>query len=270
MQTPTALTLVVATFGTRKVLETNLLASPCLQRPHPHQVLVQSDYRSASKAYNEAIPAACHDLIVFVHQDLILPHHWAADVAQAVTYLDFHDPKWGVLGCYGKTRDGTGKGYLYSPGPGIIGEPLRTPTLVQTLDEIVLIVRRSSGLRFDEDLPHFHMYGADICLRSASMGRNSYVIPAFCVHNADHYLVVPREFYTCCTHVKRRWKDSLPIETTCVRLTRWSVPIYRRRLQELYLRLSGRTVLGRRVESPVPGLLDAAIVAAGPGIVSEL
>jgi len=54
---------------------------------------------------------------------------------------------------------------------------------VQTLDEIVLIFRRDSGLSFDETLPHFHFYGTDICMRAAEQGRQCYAISAFCVHN---------------------------------------------------------------------------------------
>ena len=69
---------------------------------------------------------------------------------------------------------------------------------VQTLDEIVLILKKSSGLRFDDSLPHFHFYGTDICLRAAQRGMRSYAISAFCVHNTHQTLVLPEEFYECC------------------------------------------------------------------------
>ena len=230
------ITFGVATYGTGEVLESNFLASPCLREPHPHQILVQRDYVAASRAYNDAIDRAENDLIVLVHQDVILPEPWLWQLACAIDQLEASDPKWGVLGCYGMERDGIGCGCIYSPGRGLIGTPLARATPVQTLDEIVLILRKSSGLRFDDCLPHFHLYGADICLRAAKMGMRSYAIPAFCIHNAHQYLVLPDEFYACCRHIRHVWKDALPIQTTCLKITRLNLPAHRRRLQEVYLR----------------------------------
>ena len=43
------------------------------------------------------------------------------------------------------------------------------PARVATLDELLLIVRRDAGLRFDPDLG-FHLYGADICLQASEQG----------------------------------------------------------------------------------------------------
>jgi hypothetical protein len=67
------------------------------------------------------------------------------------------------------------------------------------------------------------------------MGMRSYVIPAFCIHNAHQYVVLPKEFYQCCRHIKRVWKDHLPIQTTCLRITRFNFPMYRRRLVESHI-----------------------------------
>ncbi len=229
------ITFAIATYGSVDVLEANFLASPSLRAPHPHQILVQKDYVSAAKAYNFAIDRAANDVIVFAHQDMIFPESWLSQLGRALDFLEAKDPKWGALGCYGKTQDGIGRGYVYSPGRGVIGKPFEYPTPVQTLDEIVLIIRRSSELRFDESLPHFHLYGADVCLRAAKMGMKSYVIPAFCIHNAHQYLVLPKEFYECCRHIKRVWKEDLPIETACVKITRFNRFIYGRRLREAYI-----------------------------------
>jgi hypothetical protein len=185
-----------------------------------------------------------------VHQDIFLPAEWLSQLGRALACLERVDPNWGVLGCYGETLNDNGRGYLYSSGLGIMGRPFETPAAVQTLDEVVLIVRRSSGLRFDDQLPHFHLYGTDICLRAAAMGMHSYAICAFCMHNTQQSLILPKEFYDCCRHIRRIWKDSLPVRTTCIRLTRSNLPIYRRRAAELYLRYirRRRTTGGTRVK----------------------
>jgi hypothetical protein len=252
----TPLTFVAAT-NNRGMLEANLLASPCFHEGHPHEILVQEGYSSASKAYNDAIEKSRNDLIIFAHQDVIFPEGWLAQLGASLRYLAIHDPEWGALGCYGRTQEQGARGYVYSPGPGFVGEPFEHPAEVQTLDEIVLILRRSSGLRFDETLPHFHMYGTDICMRAAELGRKNYAIPALCVHNALYYLVLPKEFYTCYKHVRKTWKARLPIQTPCIRITASNKFLYERRLREFYLRhIRHRTVIAGRAKDG-RSLLDA-------------
>jgi hypothetical protein len=219
----------------RSILETNFLASPCLQGPHPHQILLQEDFPSAGRAYNDAIEKSVNDLIVFCHQDMFFPEPWISQLQQSCDWLDAKDPNWGVLGCSGITPKRQMRGYVYSPGLGIVGNTSE-PGEVQTLDEIVLAFRKSSGLRFDENLPHFHFYGADICLRAAERGMKSYAISAFCIHNTYANFSLPSEFYECCGHIRRVWKKALPIQTTCVSITRSNLPVYMRRLRQFYVK----------------------------------
>jgi hypothetical protein len=260
-----SLTFVVSSVGVSDTLEDNFLGSPCLRKPHPHQILVRRGYISAAKAYNHAIDQAANDLLVFAHQDVIFPESWVSQLALAIERVEAKDPHWGVLGCYGATRDSGCRGYVYSPLDGIIGRPFECPAPIQTLDEIVLVIRRSSGLRFDDLLPHFHLYGSDICLRAASMGMRSYVISAFCIHNAHHYLVLPKEFYECCRHIKRVWREYLPIQTACARITRFNVPIIERRLREAHLRYIRRKAFVSPRAMDVPRLLDQVDAAIKQG-----
>lgn len=229
-----AITFVVCV-NKRDILKTNLLASPCLLVPHPHQIILQEGFSSATAAYNDAIEKSVNDLIVFCHQDMFFPAPWITQLASILDCLQIRDPNWGVLGCCGITFDGRLRGYVYSSGVGIIGEPAE-PAEVQTLDEIVLILRKSSGLRFDERLPHFHLYGTDICLRAATRGMKNYAISALCIHNTYQDFDLPKEFFECCQHVKREWRQFLPIRTTCIRITTSNIPIYLRRCEQLYFK----------------------------------
>ena len=237
------ITFVVAV-NNREVFEQNFLTSPCLRGVHAREILVQEQFVSAPKAYNDAIERSSSDLIVFCHQDVYLPEGWLNDLKRDLDYLTIHDPNWGVLGCAGITVDCQHWRYLYSSGLGVIGGPLEHPTAVQTLDEVVLILRKSSGLRFDEFLPHFHFYGTDICLQASKKGRKSYAISAFCIHNTHQPLVLPAEFYQCGEYIRRTWRNCLPIQTTCIRLTKFNVPVYLRRLRETYLRYIRRKEVG--------------------------
>src|ERR1700730_694532 len=195
----------VATVNDREIFASNFLISPVFAPPHPHQIIVQSGFSSATKAYNDAIDQSNNEIIVFSHQDMIFPASWLANLERALRKLDRTDPNWGVLGCFGETSDGHGRGHVYMPGLGTVGSSFEDPEPVQTLDEIVLILKKSSGLRFDSTLPHFHFYGVDICLRAAQRGMTSYAISAFCFHNTQYNLVLPREFYACYRHIKRHW-----------------------------------------------------------------
>jgi Glycosyltransferase like family len=238
-----SITFVIAV-NNKRVFESNFLASPCLSGVHSHQILVQEGFSSASRAYNEAIDRSTNDLIVFAHQDILFPELWLSDLQRALDSLQQTDPRWGVLGCYGETLEDGGRGYIYSGGLGIMGKPMDRPAQVQTLDEIVLILRKSSGLRFDESLPHFHFYGTDICMAAAARGLKSYAISAFCIHNTQQNFILPKEFYESYRRVKRKWKNSLPIRTTCVTLTKFDVYMYRKRIQEAYLRFVLRKEIG--------------------------
>jgi len=252
------LTFVVAT-NNRKTLERNFLASPCVREPHAHQVLLQERFESAAAAYNDAIARSKNDLIVFVHQDILLPQGWLSDLQLALESLEATDPIWGVLGCYGQNRQNEGRGYLYDCGLGIIGAPFEEPQPVQTLDEIVLILRKSSGLRFDGAIPDFHMYGADICMTAAQRGMTSYAISAFCIHNKHTRKPLFRflkAFYDCYWPLKRKWKDSLPIYTTCTQVTRFDHQLYWTVIWETYLRYIRERKLGEAHVSETQTLLD--------------
>jgi hypothetical protein len=259
-------TFVVAV-NDRDVFANNFSVSPCLFRPHPPEIVVQEQFSSAATAYNDALDRSSNDLHIFCHQDVYLPEGWLKDLQKALDYLAIHDPNWGVLGCSGITVDHDHWRYLYSSGLGVSGAPFEHPRPVQTLDEIVLILRKSSGLRFDEQLPHFHLYGTDICLQAQQRGMTSYAISAFCIHNTHQSLILPSQFYRCCKHIKRTWSDCLPIQTTCVRITTFSLPIYTRRLREGYLRyVQRRQFGGRRVQDIRPLLKECVQAISGPDI----
>jgi hypothetical protein len=218
-----------------KLLRANFLSSPCLKHTCVATTLIQRDFASAALAYNDALDRSTSDLVAFVHQDLFFPENWISRVLDSLDLLNARDPSWGVLGCFGVSAEGTRYGRVYSAGLGTIGTPISQPTCVQTLDEIVLIMRKSSGLRFDNTLPGFHFYGADICMQANERGMRSYAIPAFCVHNTQMPLVLPSEFYRCYREFKRKWRYRLPVYTSCITVTKFDRELRLRRLREAYI-----------------------------------
>lgn len=256
-----ALTFVVAT-NDYATLKCNLLASPCLQDPHPHQLIVQERYVSASRAYNAAMERAVNDIVVFIHHDVFLPEGWLHELFSALRALEHDDPRWGVLGCCGIASDCTRFGYLYTPGEGLIGCRLQRPQEVRVLDEVVLVLRKSAGLTFSDDLPDFHFYGPDICLRAAEENLHCYAMSAFCIHNSRQYFEYPPEFYDCYRYMKRKWQSALPIQTSCICVSRFDEDIWKWRIKKALSLAIGRNLeRGPRLKDPQ--LLWNQIQAAG-------
>ncbi len=253
------LTIVVAV-NDFEVLRKNFYLSPGIKNDGSYQFIFKRNYRAASLAYNEAIEEAKNEIILFIHQDVYLPEQWFASLKRSLSYFEKKNINWGVLGCFGSRPGETdGIGRVYTTGWGTVGREINKPEPVQTLDEIVLVIRRSSGLQFDPTLPHFHLYGTDICISAREQGLIPYVIPAFCVHNTNQLLSLPTEFYECYRHIKKRWRKYLPIHTSCIRISRFNGDIHLRRIRELYVRLRHRdAVPAPRVEDP-RSLMNAGI-----------
>ncbi len=232
------------------VFEQNVAISPCLKDARVRQVIVQQDFKSAALAYNDAMNRATEDVIVFCHQDMYFPESWLDDLERSIRLLDQSDPNWAVLGIWGVTEEGQGLGYVHSNGHGNLGQPFDKPVRVNTLDECVLILRKSSRLQFDPDLPDFHFYGTDICLSARKAGMSCYAISAFCVHNTRTLRIVPAEYFDSYFHIKKAWSEFLPIYTPCGKVARFDRDFYQ------YFAKKLKFALLRRDSSPRPRLND--------------
>jgi hypothetical protein len=231
---------VVAAVNNEDVLQKNLLRSPELANGGRHQLVTKRGFTSASLAYNSGIDDAEHDVIIFVHQDVYLPDSWFPDLERCLAHLEGTGARWGVLGCFGSRNGATGGlGRIYTRGLGRHGQELSHPEAIETLDEIVLILRKSSGLRFDRNMPHFHLYGADICMEARERGLVNYAFQGFCVHNTNQLIVLPKEFYTCYRYIRAKWEKYLPIYASCMTISMLNGELYRKRLSEM-----GEWILG--------------------------
>ncbi len=223
MQSLDGWSLVVAS-NDDTVLSRTLLTSPAISEKC--QLIIKKEFRSAGEAYNLGIQEAGNDIVVFAHQDVYLPEVWISELACALDHLAERDPQWGVLGVFGVARGSERRvGYCYSTGlKRVLGHPFVTPIPAESLDELVLVVRKSSGLRYDERLPGFHLYGADICLQARKQGLNTYIIPAFCIHNSIGVRYLSRAFWRSYRYMQKKWKAELPVVTCCTTITRWGWP----------------------------------------------
>lgn len=240
---------LVSAVNDNAILQSTLLRSPDLSTAK--EVILQRGYLSAALAYNDALEKAPTPLVVLAHQDVYFPNGWLHKVRDAVDKISAIDPSWAVLGVWGVTTAGNHTGHMYCAGlREELGGEFEGGAPVRTLDEAVLIVRRSSGLRFDPGLTGFHLYGTDLCLTAAIRGLGSYAISAYCVHNTNGYKLLPMQFWRDCLYIRTKWRAQLPIVTPCIEITQGGWPMIHWNARRLVSLALGRVHPGQRIEDP--------------------
>jgi hypothetical protein len=193
------------------VLTNNLARSPLLdgQRIKLH---VKNGYPSASMAYHDAMRACAHDVVVFAHHDVYLPKGWELKLSENINRLTVLHPEWAVLGVYGVQSDGTHLGCVWSSGLNqVCGARFGAAAAVSSLDEVLIVVRRSSGVDFDTELPGFHLYGTDLVQSALSRRMGAYVIYAPVIHNSTPCPYLNKDYFAAYDFIVRKWKGRLPI-----------------------------------------------------------
>jgi hypothetical protein len=223
---------VVAPVNDDDILKQNLLRSPPIIGGL--QLLTMRGHRSAALAYNQAIDQTSADLLVLVHQDVYLPAGWVERVRDRIAEVEKIDPDWAVLGLFGATAGGANRGRVWcGAAERELGGRLPRPEPVVSIDELLIILRRSSGLRFDDKLPGFHLYGTDIAQTALARGLGVYVIDAPVVHNTKKAGSLKGSYLKAFRYMAKKWRKHLPIPTVVLPLTRWGFALYIRELKVL-------------------------------------
>lgn len=164
----------------------NSLRSECVNDPFNQLITIDNRanlyYRNLSEAINAGLPQARHELIVILHEDVYLPPGWQTCLESSLQVLEKHDPLWGVLGTAGWTQEGKLVGHFRDPhgSRNTFGDAKFME--VKRIDEQVMILRRSSELRFDPHLPSIHHIGRDLPLAAKARGLRTYVVDAQSIH----------------------------------------------------------------------------------------
>jgi hypothetical protein len=177
-------------------------------------------FRSAAAAYNRALEETNAEILILVHQDVYLPRGYLAKLDAALRQLDEIAPDWAVAGVVGADKEGVLHGRVWSTGVGdVIGGDGGLPAKVETLDEMILLIRTAPGLRFDETMPGFHLYAADIIQIAASAGCTTWVVDAPAVHHSRPVINLGGGYKQAWYHMRRKWRDRLPIRNLVCPIT---------------------------------------------------
>jgi hypothetical protein len=239
----TTLGFIVAT-NSDELLQRNFLSSKVI-REKKYPVTLQRGYRNIGKAYNDGMAKTDAEIVVCLHQDVFLPDGWENQALASLGKLK--SSNWGVLGVAGiklVERQRVIVGHVLDRGTEI-GSPENLPAQVDTLDELLLVIRNDRKLLFDERIPTAHFYGADICLQASSNGLGCFAISAYCHHNAIDCNRDTPEFRMAAKYMQKKWKRRLPFVTTCTLVESKSVETLRQVVNGLGLQPLAHPVAAR-------------------------
>ena len=233
--------LVVAV-NDEEILEKNLLRSPLIDQPGV-RLHVRKGYRSAGEAYTPALRGSKSEWTIFLHQDVFLPEGWDRHLLNAIEYLEDADPNWAILGLYGVTCSGQHVGHLWcSSCNKILGTHLHSPRAVCAIDELLILVKKSSGVAFDPKLPGFHLYGTDIVQTALKSGKGAYVVCAPVIHNAKPLPFLHSSFFEAYRFLSKKWRGKLPLNSVVMTIEDSRLRFMRKRAENLARRLRYRNV----------------------------
>lgn len=222
------------------VLSNNLLASSTILNGDTvlHQII---NAKSASCAYNEVLQNSKADILVFAHQDVYIPSSFIGHLIQAIEVIESNDPHWAVIGCIGVNESNKIAGKVWPTGIGKeVGVKIIKPQRVISLDELLLVVKMRSGIKFDINLPGFHLYGTDIVQNARLKSLSSYAIYAPVIHNSLPYLKFGQDFVLAYRYMQEKWKSILPIITLVTTITPYGWPLRKRLIKQYFNRCDRR------------------------------
>jgi glycosyltransferase involved in cell wall biosynthesis len=184
---------------------------------------------SAARALNIGMSRSRSDLVVLCHQDAGFFEPWIDILYDRIEEIEKTTKNWGVLGTGGVMKHDEKFGIAYNSRKEVIwkhGDKSKHIAQVQTVDEVCVIIKKSSGLMFDELFDGFHFYGADIALESITRGFVNYGIWNPTIHDwTGRSLVTGKEDYIRQLNLLcNKWKDKFDVIRTDTAVIENGVP----------------------------------------------
>lgn len=224
---------VAAAVNSREILAACLARSPDIASLGL-ELKTYEGCTSAASALNAGLDNSSAPIVILAHQDVYLPAGWIDALIFQLEVLESSRPDWGVIGLFGRNVRGEIIGRVWSSGLGReAGLPGFAPSEAATLDELLLIVRRDSGLRFDEALPGFHLYGTDIVTEGRVRGVPSFIIDAPVVHNSRPVRTLSGAYAQAYGYMQRKWRKQLPLLTLICNIEAHPFRLWRAQLQSM-------------------------------------
>jgi len=210
----------VACVNDDEQLVANLARSPGLGPDGPHELLVYRGCANAAEGLNAGLARAAHDIVVFVHQDVYVPAGWATRLVAQWHEAERVGGTIGIAGVFGVLDrrvpfDAIGR--VVHRDRLLAHRDL--PADVDGIDEVLMVVPRSTPLRVDPELG-WHLYGTDLALQARRHGQRVVVLDAPIHHNSLTGRV-PAHYRASERVIARKWRELLPIHTNLSSIDTW-------------------------------------------------
>jgi hypothetical protein len=169
-------------------------------------------FATAGAALNHGASLATNDCLVFVHQDVYL--HSLRTLEEAAGMLA-EDGTVGLLGATGVLPDGRNVGRIRDRVV-LLGEPARTPTDVDSLDEVLFMAPREliqrEPLSEEPDLA-WHAYAIEYGLRLRRLGLRVCALDLSLTHNS--LTVNLDKLDVAYAAIAAKYPDTVPVQASC-------------------------------------------------------
>jgi len=153
--------------------------------------------------------------VIFAHQDLLLDQgHGIEQLRSKLAELDDHDGNWAIAGNAGVTDNMVLIRHVSDLHGASFDDNLPRPVI--TLDENLLIIKRSANLRCSSNIGGFHLYASDLCLYALMHYKTAYVIDFRLTHLGQGN--INENFYAVQRKFQSRWNPHFLtafIQTPC-------------------------------------------------------
>jgi len=177
----------------------------------------KNKYTGASDALMSGAKNANGDILIFIHHDVIFNTEYELEniVKQIEKIKDF-----GILGIAGAAyKKGILVGNITNGEPPIhiSEEKINEPTEVQTLDEVMFIVKKENLEEYPLNLENktWHLYAVEYSLLMKEKNKKVLVIPCN-IHHLSAGASMNKEYYKKLINVRQKYKSNCKkINTTC-------------------------------------------------------
>lgn len=197
------------------ILKQNLLRSPDIQEGTLAYDIIRGA-SNAGQAFNSAIErhGKLYRWLLFVHQDVYLPLGFVKRfIARADNIRTAHDDI-AVIGLFGCSQDGDyfGKVWCSANAKELSGGTWRGESIT-SLDEYCFALHTADNLRFDEELPSFHLFGTDIVKIAEHSGKRTAVATIPVIHNSRPVVSISGAYSEAWQYMRQKYRNQLPIPT---------------------------------------------------------
>ena len=158
----------------------NYQTSECIRNPLNELIVIDNPantrYPNLTQAMSIGVERAAHELVAFVHEDVVLPDDWQHRFEQGLDELEEFDPNWGVLGTVGHDSGDRIVGRLSDSSDTHDAFANRYWSPVDRLDGRILVFHRDRPINLDPNLPHIEYVGRDVSRTARACGLASYGI----------------------------------------------------------------------------------------------